>query len=332
VRKFIFLEGVDGSGKTTKAKQLLNIKDNPFVYFRSNYQNGSMFAEEPINLEESLKHDWRILEDFINQIWLNKETILVDRGFISSIVYGDVFRGNKDVWKYYLPYLKMFEDKSEFWFFIREDEGMTEEEIQINEMYKKLVLQMSNKNDFPKLVIKTFYRTKDNKFITKDFLNVQDEVDLGHLDVDYYNKKIEEVLQYKVYVDNFKDCIISDLDGTIVKEGYPNTTELIPLKDNIKFINTLPQSLVIVITGRENYIPRESDIRDLGIDKRVFVIGNNKNYGLSSRVLKEYCLKNFNNHFEYLYLDDRKDVIESLFTEYRQNNQFDGYIANGGLK
>lgn len=327
MKKLIFFEGVDGAGKTFKAKQLLDIIDNPFIYFRSNYQINSEFAGEKINLEESLKHDWRILYDFINQICTDDKTILVDRGFISSIVYGSVFRNDKNVMKMLDVYLKLYSSISEFWFFIREDvENMSEDENKINEYYKQLITNLKLNND---INIKIFIKTADGKFKTDGFLNLFEEMDSKRLDIDYYSKIIDNILRDLSFYETH-ELIVSDLDGTIVKEGYPKTTELIPLINNIEFINKHKSNYLLLITGREKCIPTPEELKNIGLKKNIRIIGNNKNYGLSSRVLKEYSL----NYLKTLgipitYFDDRKDVMKWLFgNDYRTNNQFDGYIAN----
>ena len=78
----LIFEGFDKSGKTTLAKKISE-KYN-FSYFKPTKQINSS-----INLEESIKHDWRILLDLFSQININ---IIIDRSFISQWVYSIILR------------------------------------------------------------------------------------------------------------------------------------------------------------------------------------------------------------------------------------------------
>ena len=48
--KLIFIDGVDGAGKTTWARRLLTETDLPLKYFRSSYQIDSKFGNRNIDL------------------------------------------------------------------------------------------------------------------------------------------------------------------------------------------------------------------------------------------------------------------------------------------
>jgi len=78
----IIFEGFDKSGKTTLAN-LLKQKYN-FLYFKPTRQINS-----GLNLEQSIKYDWRFLFDFLNQ---NNVNVIIDRSFISQYVYSFILR------------------------------------------------------------------------------------------------------------------------------------------------------------------------------------------------------------------------------------------------
>jgi hypothetical protein len=78
----IIFEGFEKSGKTTLSKLLSNEKK--YSYFRATNQINSN-----INLEQSIKHDWRFFLDFAKQC---EQNVVIDRSFISQWVYSMILR------------------------------------------------------------------------------------------------------------------------------------------------------------------------------------------------------------------------------------------------
>ncbi|MHA1685205.1 MAG: hypothetical protein ACTSYD_02230 [Candidatus Heimdallarchaeaceae archaeon] len=289
--KIIFLEGVDGAGKTTKAKQLMST--GQVYYFRSSYQRDSIFNNEVVDLDESLKHDWRILIDFMRQIKITKP-IVVDRGFISSAVYGKIIRRH-NLYKWMNCYINEFNDgyfDVEYWFFIRKDSGMNEEEKKVNEEYKKVFKQLKQKGVNLKLFIRY-----DNSVVTRSFLNLKREIKEHRFDEKYYFKQLLPFIGREIFV--------SDIDGVIFIDGDIN-------KKFIQYLNS-KQRKVLLITGRECVDPRVTKKIKKYLKCDFKIIWNNHNLGLSSRVLKEYCLQQLiENNTKFVYFDDRPNVISHL--------------------
>jgi len=321
--KLIFFDGVDRSGKSYKLDYLL--ESNPIRYskFRSNYQFGSSFCGEHVNLEESLKHDWRILHDFIIQIDFNCEYLLIDRGFISSYVYSKVCR-KTDLTKYLDQYFNMFKDFSEFWFFFRHDE-MKELHADINNEFKNV---WNKFNAVEGVTCKKFDRYPNNKFLTDSFLDAEEEINSGRIDINYYYQKIYHIFSpYRsdINIDSNElvKIIVMDLDGTIIDNNYPKQKW-----SNIKYglINDLrnrhlsKNTYFIVITGRNMLEDKYEKILRQIFGSNFSIILNNYNLGLSSRVLKTVCLRYIvsisSDLFEKRileYYDDREDVMKYLF-------------------
>ena len=324
-KKIIFVEGVDQAGKTTKVRQIINADPNQFVYFRSNYQKDSRFAGELVNLEESMKHDWRILFDFINQTSDPNKILIVDRGFLSSYVYSLILR-HEDLEPYLDAYLEMFKSISEFWLFLRLDSGMTEQwEKDVNEAFgilkTRLTIQLCS--------VKTFYRDDGNKFSTTDFSNLKAEVAEGRFNTDYYDCRLMNFTGDLSLFERANGIIVSDLDGTIIDLGYPNIVNAQPRFEVVNHINNIVGSgtPLLIITGREkveDYI--RVKISNL-LDRRVIWIWNNKNIGLSSTVLKQYCFNYLKSeNIGFIYLDDREDVVQKIFPgEYTYNERLKIY-------
>lgn len=309
--KFVFLDGCDGCGKTYKANQLLKT-DNKLKYFRSNYQRDSVFADKPVNLEQSMEHDWRVLHDFSTQVLDTIDsTILVDRSFISSYVYSKVIR-NTDLKPYLLEYINMFKDTAEFWIFIRYDSHMSAEELLINEEFKKIDELLKSHN----CVVNNFIRT-DTTFKTDSFLDLDTEIKYRRFDCDYYSNKIFLMLDSMATVGSKKPALlITDLDGTIITQHqnfqYAN-------EDFGVLYSQLQYNIGkhIIITGRE-YIDKDRlALQLLRFSYRVdtdYIIHNNRNLGLSSGVLKKFCLKYIRGlGYPIYYIDDRYDIISRLY-------------------
>jgi len=311
-RKILFCSGTDGAGKTTKIKQVINADPNSFVYFRSNYQMGSDFAGEKVNLDESLKHDWRILFDFINQTSDLSKILFVDRGFLSSYVYSKVIR-HVTMDTYLEAYLEMFKPMSEFWIFIRRDSGMKEQwEKDVNEEFKCLVARLR----LAGCEVKIFYRDDGMKFSTSDFSDLCTEIAECRFDCYYYDSRINSFLNTLSIFEKKNGIIISDLDGTILKLGYPEMKNAELRIEVVNYINSLGNlnEPLLIITGREK-IEDYIHLKLVSvIDRPIYYIWNNKNIGLSSKVLKEYCIDMITDlKIPFTYLDDREDVMQHLY-------------------
>lgn len=329
-KKIIFCDGVDQAGKTTKIKQVINADPNRFVYFRSNYQMGSEFAGKPVNLEESAAHDWRILFDFINQTSDQNKILFVDRGFLSSYAYSKAIR-NTDLTPYLNAYLEMFKPVSEFWIFIRRDFGMKEQwEKDVNEEFKALRIKL----ELLGLNVKVFHRDEGNKFSTTDFSNLEVEVFEERLDVKYYADRLRNFGENLSFFERRDGILVSDLDGTLLELGYPNVINAAPRFEVINYLNSLGgiDTPVLIITGRErveDYI--KAKISNL-IDRKVYWIWNNKNIGLSSTVLKQYCFHYLGyENLKFTYIDDREDVVQKIFPgEYTKNEKLNIFEVKKG--
>lgn len=84
--KIVLLEGCDKCGKTTIGLALASMENTH--YFKSVKQGGS-----DIDLEISIKYDWRFMIDFLVGINPTSSDVFVfDRSFISQWVYSYVFR------------------------------------------------------------------------------------------------------------------------------------------------------------------------------------------------------------------------------------------------
>ena len=91
----LIFEGGEKTGKSTLAEFLKNKLfreytfgeiDNYYKYYRSTHQK-----DKTIDLEESIKSDWRFFLDIYQQVNFN---IIFDRSFISQYVYSMIFRKN----------------------------------------------------------------------------------------------------------------------------------------------------------------------------------------------------------------------------------------------
>jgi hypothetical protein len=300
----IFFDGVDGAGKTTRIKKLLQL-DFPFKYFRSSYQIHSKFANRKVDLEGSIEHDWRILYDFIRQAGDQRTIYLIDRGFLSSYVYSKVLR-NKNIYRYVRKYIEMFAPFSEFWIFAREDSGMTDAEPQINNEFYRLFLHLNEQFSNFRL----FKRMNEGKFITDSFLEYDEQVRFWGFDRDYYKSRLESL-----NIKSYDMCVISDLDGTIFNPGYPqNDTRDIHI-ENVTTIKSHNPDVILVVTGRPNLDSElKEQVRNAFSRTRVEFVCNSRNLGLSSRILKGF-VANYMNRFHqcYIFFDDRKDVMDYLF-------------------
>lgn len=322
--KIIFFEGVDGSGKSSRALRLYKTQE-VCSYFRSSYQIGSKFCHRQVDLEESIKHDWRILYDFISQTELTKPFLLVDRGFISSFVYSKVLR-KKDIWRYVSHYVNLFKSSSEFWFFIRNDnDNMSHDEVQINNLFKE-VFRHLQKELYRR--VRLFVKTSDGIFKTEDFLNLDEEIAMGHLDADYYRDKLDKFIHLAP-----KDSkrMILDLDGTLIKSGGALGDQEVYIKSNL-YHKAAENFHPLLITGRDEFQFSDLFYLSLNLNKRyheLSVIYNNRNLGLSSRVLKQFCLNYLSDQgIEFSFYDDREDIMDHLFINY----SIDGHIYRGESK
>lgn len=291
--KVVFLEGVDGAGKTTCASRLLST-DLPIKYFRSSFQSKSTFANEPVNLEESIKHDWRILYDFILQTQTG--IILVDRGFMSSYVYSKVVR-HIDLEKWFKEYVSLFSDFSEYWIFLIDDNRLSGEEQKINICYESTAKTFLTNSEV--VFFKNFKPWPEDTFIYVD-----KEIEKGRFDSEYYSDKIWRISKLSKY----KTVLLVDIDGTITEQSNV-VRELAKNKR------------VVVVTGRiqlsdDVIYLLHKEFREIKFD----VIYNNRNLGLSSRALKEFCIRQFLKYFDSVELiDDREDLV--TFVSARLNGE-----------
>jgi hypothetical protein len=303
--RVIFFDGVDGAGKTTRANLIRNSQNHIIRYFRSTCQIDSKFANRPVNLEESLKHDWRILYDFITQTYdeYTDPFIFVDRGFISSFVYSKIFR-KVDLSRYLIQYTKLFKPFSEFWLFFREDESqMSPSEVNINQLYHKVDAFL----DEHSCVIKRFSKTSDWNFITNSFLNLDEEIHLGHFDSGMYDVQLGNFILENELKDGF---IISDLDGVLLDVSK---TPIQINQTNLELIKSQKKP-VLIVTGRpELTIDWKQRIQNL-IGQHTHFILNNRNLGMSSRILKEFCISRLRQRgLKFKYYEDRSDVFHHIF-------------------
>ena len=318
VNKFIFFDGVDGAGKTYKIRQLLETNAGMYDSFRPSCQIGSRFANRDVDLEESIKHDWRMIYDFYRTVSLKKKYILVDRGFISSYVYSKVIR-QKNIRRYIVPYLKRFRPISEFWFFFREDSEMSVVEKAIDQEYREVYEHLEKKG----FVVKDFYRKDDNKFRTDAFLDYHEEISSGRLDTEYYSKCISRFILELTPYDLANGIIVSDLDGTLIQPGYPRSDwEEADLGTAEYILSKYPKMPILIVTGRTKLKTKDfNKLFDVYPDRLLFSIINTHNVGLSSRVLKAFCLGQIQSYnIPFLYLDDREDVVSYLF---KSNSKLD---------
>lgn len=344
--RLIFADGVDGAGKTYKLNQIFETFDPSLRRFRSSYQIHSKFAGLPVNLETSMEHDWRILHDFITQVCPEDQTIFVDRGFLSSYVYSKVIR-KTDLSRYLDAYLDMFSPMSEFWIFIRDDhDAMEGWEQSVDYEFRMLYNKLVERQKDGKCCVRLFTKTSKGKFKTEDFLDLNSEIVSGRIDADYYERDVDQFIfktQQFVYdtdditgsdftVINPKPILCIDCDGTIMVDEYPQNENAAFREDVIDFLNSdkygnLP---ILLITGRTRLSAVFMN-RVMGkLSDRVSFIYNNRNLGLSSRVLKEYVLHRLSFHnIPFDFVDDREDVMKHLFSDgYTKNETLGLYIKS----
>lgn len=325
--KLIFVDGVDGAGKTYKLNQLMETNDPTLKRFRSSYQINSQFAGSPVDLEESSAHDWRILHDFITQTSNNDVTYLIDRGFLSSYVYSKVLR-KTNLSQYLNAYLELFTKISEFWIFTREDvQNMELWEIEVNKEFEKIYSQLSS---YPEVVVKRFNKTADGKFITKDFLNTQQEILSGRFDSTYYLDFLTKFILGLNPVDFSRGIVCLDCDGTLMNPGYPKVLDNGFRDEVFNHINEkYKDHRILIITGRQSM---PLDLHNKIVDrlgKRATIVLNNRNLGLSSRVLKSAIIHVLScNRLAFTFIDDREDVMLALVNQSNRMKEFsDLYIA-----
>jgi hypothetical protein len=162
--------------------------------------------------------------------------------------------------------------------------------------------------------VRMFLRTEDDKFKTTDFMDFHAEIESGRLDTSYYDKEIDRLVSLLTQGERRKGIVVLDLDGTLIDPGFPEKKWGATIEKNVSYIREkYKDSFFVVMTGRPEIEEQYRNLirTDILQTKKVYFITNNRNLGLSSRVLKTFCFGRLINHgIPFVSYDDRNEVKE----------------------